>query len=98
MMLTSVLMPMRNAAPYVKSAIESVLAHQSSPLELVVMDDGSTDDSAAIVRSIIDKRVRLYPGPQAGISACLNAAWAHCSGDVVMRCDADDLFTPARPS
>jgi glycosyltransferase involved in cell wall biosynthesis len=95
-MLTSVLMPMRNAAPYVKAAIDSVLAHQGSPLELIVMDDGSTDESAAIVRSIEDARVRLYPGPQKGISACMNAAWAHATGDVVMRCDADDLFTPGR--
>lgn len=95
-MRVSVLMPMRNAAPYVKAAIDSVLAYREGPLELIVMDDGSTDRSADVVRALGDPRIRLSAGPQRGISACLNAAWSQACGEVVMRCDADDLYTPGR--
>jgi glycosyltransferase involved in cell wall biosynthesis len=96
MTLVSVLMPMRNAGPFVRAALESVLAQDGADLEVVVIDDGSTDGSAAAVRGLGDPRVRLLPGPCRGIAAAFNAALAEARGDLVVRCDADDLYPPGR--
>jgi len=91
----SVLMPMRNAAPYVAAALNSLLADDLN-LEIVVIDDGSTDGCADIVRQRKDPRVRLLRGPERGIAACLNMALENSSGTYWMRCDADDLYPPGR--
>lgn len=98
--LISVLMPMRNAAEYVQQAVHSVLEQGDGPegvdLELIVVDDGSTDDSAAIVEAFQDSRIRLLPGPERGIPAAMNAALAAARGTFVARCDADDFYMPGR--
>ena len=54
----SAIMPMRNAQAYVRAAAESVLQERGLALELVVVDDGSTDDSRACVQGLADPRVR----------------------------------------
>lgn len=92
----SVLMPMRNAEAYVQEAIESVLACQDVPLELIVIDDGSTDGSRSIVEKLDDARIRLIDGPCRGISAAMNKGMNFASGAVVMRCDSDDIYPPGR--
>ncbi|MEM7682926.1 MAG: glycosyltransferase family A protein [Planctomycetota bacterium] len=95
----TVLMPMRNARPWVADALRSILDGQTdaaTPLEVVVIDDGSTDGSADAVAALQDPRVRVIPGPQRGISAAFNAGLAEARGDVLMRCDADDLYELGR--
>jgi GT2 family glycosyltransferase len=92
----SVLMPMRNAEAFVRSAVRSVLSQKGVNLELIVVDDGSTDGSAAAVGGIGDPRVRVIDGPRRGIAAALNTALAAARGAVVARCDADDLYPPGR--
>lgn len=92
----SILMPMRNAADYVGQAVACVLAERQVPLELVVVDDRSTDDSATRVREVGDPRVRVIPGPGRGIAAAMNVALEAARGDIIMRCDADDLYLPGR--
>jgi len=94
----SVLMPMRNAAAYVEAALRSVLAERDVPLEVVITDDGSTDCSRAVVEGIGDPRVRVIDGPRKGIAAAFNAAFDAARGDVIMRCDADDLYPAGRIS
>jgi glycosyltransferase involved in cell wall biosynthesis len=96
MPLISVIIPMRNAEPFVRAAIESVLAQRDVELEMIVIEDGSTDRSADVVRSIADPRVRIIPGPQKGISAAFNAGLAAAKGEFLARCDADDLYPPDR--
>jgi glycosyltransferase involved in cell wall biosynthesis len=98
MSLISVIIPMRNAEPYVRAAVESVLAQRGEgfDLEVVVIDDGSTDGSAEVVRGIGDSRVRVIPGPQKGISAAFNAGLAQAKGEFLARCDADDLYPAGR--
>ncbi len=88
----SIVMPMRNAERFVEASVRSVLNQREADLELIVVDDGSTDRSAEIVRAIQDDRVRLIPGPQAGIASAVNAGLAACLGDVFIRCDSDDLL------
>lgn len=95
-MLVSVIMPMRNAAPYVEEAISSVLQCNTINIELLVIDDGSTDNSREIVAGINDSRIRLLNGPQKGISNCLNVGIKEARGDFIMRCDADDRYPAGR--
>lgn len=88
----SIVMPMRNAAAYVRDALTSLLAQDWENLEIVVIDDGSTDTSASIVESLKDPRIRLVPGPRRGIAAALNAGLAAATGELFCRCDADDWY------
>ena len=90
----SILMPMRNAAAFVAESVRSVLAERSLALELIVIDDGSTDGSAEAVRGVADERVRIEPGPQRGIAPALNAALQLSRGRYLHRCDSDDLIEP----
>ncbi len=96
MTLVSVVMPMRNAAPFVRAALESVLGQAGVDLEVVVINDGSTDGSEKVVEGLGDPRIRLLPGPCQGIAAALNMAIGAARGDVIARCDADDLLPPGR--
>ncbi len=94
--LISIIMPMRDAERYVDEAIRSLLAQRDVSIEIVVIDDGSTDRSADIIRAIDDARIRLIPGPQRGIAAALNAGLAAARGEYFARCDADDVYAPDR--
>ena len=94
--VVSVLMPMRNPGRFLRAAVASVLEQQGAELELIVIDDGSTDGSRELLAGLADRRIVLVEGPRAGIAACMNAGLARASGDVVMRCDADDLFPSGR--
>ncbi|MEM6749781.1 MAG: glycosyltransferase family 2 protein [Planctomycetota bacterium] len=95
----TVVMPMRNARPWVAEALRSILDEPGCPpeaLEVVVIDDGSTDGSADAVAELSDARIRVVPGPRRGISAAFNAGLAEARGGVLMRCDADDVYEPGR--
>jgi GT2 family glycosyltransferase len=94
--IVSIIMPMRNAGAFVDRALASILQECEIPLEVVVVDDGSTDGSANRVGAIADPRIRLISGPQQGIAAALNAGLAQAKGDIFMRCDADDLYASGR--
>jgi len=96
MMRISVLIPCRNAERYIRATLDSVLAQKDVDLEIVVIDDGSTDRSMDVVREVNDSRIRIIPGPQRGISAAFNAGLAAATGPLVARCDADDLYPPDR--
>lgn len=93
----SVLMPVYNAAPFVEQAVRSILQQTFTDLELIVVDDGSTDGSAQIVAAIADPRLRLVRQPtNAGIVAALNTALEHARGEYLARMDADDISEPQR--
>ena len=94
--LVSVLVSCYNYEPYVVAAVESALAQTWTPVEVVVVDDGSTDGSAERVRQRFgaDARVRLLSQANAGQAAAMNAAVAAARGEVLCFLDADDLFEP----
>ena len=95
----TVVMPVRNGEPYVSSAVESVLACTSVALELLVVDDGSTDRTRSIVRARSDPRVRIIDGPENVVADAMTLAVREARGHIVMRCDADDCYPgPAAPS
>jgi len=96
MCLITVLMPMRNAQRYVQEALQSVLSQTGVDLEVLVIDDGSTDQSAEIVSRMEDPRIRMVPGPCGGISVALNHGLELATGEFIARCDADDIYPADR--
>ncbi|TMM11381.1 MAG: glycosyltransferase [Actinobacteria bacterium] len=83
-----------NAAPYVGETIASVLAQDYEPLELIVVDDGSDDGTAEIVKTFPD--VRYFFQPNAGNGAARNRAIEAAGGELFAFLDADDRFTPGK--
>lgn len=92
----SVLMPVKNAASFVRQAVESVLQQSGVELELVVIEDGSTDGSEEILASLEDPRIRLLSGNRKGIAEALNLGLEAAEGAFVARCDADDIWAAGR--
>ena len=93
MPLVSVVIPSYNAARYVGAAISSVLAQTAPDLEVVVVDDGSTDDTEAVVRRF-GPAVRYHRQRHAGVAAARNRGLAESSGKYVGFLDADDTWLP----
>jgi glycosyltransferase involved in cell wall biosynthesis len=92
--LVTVIMAAYNAEEYVGATLESVLAQTWQPLEVVVVDDGSTDRTGEIVQSFAD--VRYTRQENAGPSSARNAAAAQARGVFLANCDSDDLLPPTR--
>ena len=92
--LVSVLIPCINAARYVGAAIESVLAQTYSPIEVIVVDDGSTDGSAAKVMAFADRGVVLVEQAKGNAAAARNRGFTQSTGAFVLFLDADDLIAP----
>ena len=92
----SVIIPLYNKAPYVAKAIESVLAQTFSDYELVIVDDGSKDDSARIAAKTIEGRTncRLIHQENAGVSMARNNGVASSHGEYLCFLDADDWWEP----
>lgn len=93
----SVVMPVHNGADYVIGAVMSILGQSLRDLELLVIDDHSTDASAGLVAQLEDPRIRLLrnPGPK-GFSHSLNLGIERAQGTYIARMDADDEALPAR--
>ncbi len=92
----SVVLPVYNAVRTVRRAVESVLRQTMDDLELIVVDDGSTDGSLEAVRAVADERVRVVERPHAGVAAAANAGTAEARAAFVARMDADDVSHPER--
>lgn len=90
----SVVVPAKNAAPYIREAIGSALVQGDDVAEVIVVDDGSTDDTAAIVRSIRDSRVHLLANESTGVSAARNLGARAARGHWLLFLDADDRLRP----
>ena len=92
----SVVMPAYNTAAWVGPAIESVLNQTRRDFELIVVDDGSTDDTVATVERFVrqNERISLITQPHRGSSAARNAAIARSVGEYVSFIDSDDLWLP----
>jgi glycosyltransferase involved in cell wall biosynthesis len=94
--LVSVIIPVYNGAAYLREALESVAAQDYAPVEVIVADDGSTDDSAAIAASFAD--VTVLPLLRGGVSRARNRAVAESRGEFLAFLDADDRWMPGKLS
>ena len=94
----SVLMPVYNAARYLAEAVESVLAQTFTDFEFVIVDDGSTDRSPAMLDAYAkrDARIKIIRRPNTGIVGALNDGLRECRGELIARMDADDVSLPER--
>ena len=96
--LVSVIMAAFNAAGSIEETCRSVLGQTYPHLELIVVDDGSSDETASIVATLeaADRRVRLITQPNRGVATARNAAIAQASGQFIAPIDADDLWLPTK--
>ena len=93
----SVVMPVYNGEMYLRAAIESILSQTFRDFELLLIDDGSTDGTAAILaRYRRDSRLRAISRENRGLIASLNEGWQRARGEYVARMDADDISRPDR--
>lgn len=90
----SVVIPAYNAGLWIGEAIESVLNQSFHRLELIVVDDGSNDDTLSIAKSFTDPRIRFLHQENRGLSAARNAGIRESRGEYVAFLDADDIFRP----
>lgn len=96
-MKASVVLPVYNKAPFLKACLDSVFAQSFTDYELIAVDDASTDDSLAILRSTMDHRLRIITldrnvGPGGAAQRGMDVA----KGEYILRVDADDVMLPGR--
>ena len=94
--LVSVIVPLYNAAPFVEQTLASIVASTYRPIEVVVVDDGSTDESLRIAQTFANAhtQVRVLQQAHAGVSAARNKAIAEALGEWILPVDADDRISP----
>jgi glycosyltransferase involved in cell wall biosynthesis len=95
--LVSVVLPVFNAAEFVEEALESILNQTYKNLQIIIIDDGSTDGSAEIVRKFNDSRIQLHKHPtNQGLISTLNEGFELAQGNYIARMDADDVALATR--
>ena len=94
--LVSVIIPAYNAEKFIERTLQSVLTQTYKHIEVLVVDDGSQDSTAAIVASVAqtDPRVTLLQQPNSGVAAARNLAITRSTGEFIAPIDADDLWHP----
>lgn len=93
----TVLMSVHNGGRWLRAAVESVLAQTWRDFEFLILDDASTDDSAAQIAAFCDPRIRLLRLEEnLGLTRCLNLGLREARGEFIARQDADDLSAPER--
>ncbi|MCC3605032.1 MAG: glycosyltransferase family 2 protein [Microcoleus sp. PH2017_29_MFU_D_A] len=94
--LISVIIPAYNAEEFIAQTIESVLSQTYQNIEILVVDDGSTDTTAEIIKSFAqkDSRIILLQQSNAGVATARNLAYLHSKGEHIAPIDADDIWYP----
>lgn len=88
----SVIVPLYNKAAYIEKTVKSILAQTEQDFEIIVVDDGSTDDSALIVEKIQNEKIRLLKQKNQGVSAARNYGIQNAQGEYIAFLDADDFW------
>jgi len=92
--LVSILIPAYNAQRWIADTIQSALAQTWPRKEIIVVDDGSTDQTLSVARRFASRTVSVVAQPNQGASAARNKALELCQGDYIQWLDADDLLSP----
>jgi len=92
------LLPVYNCPQYVGVAIESILAQTFNEFELLILDDGSTDETPEVIKKYNDSRIRKFRHPNRGLAGTLNVGIQYSRGEFIARQDQDDVSHPERLS
>ena len=92
----SVIIPVYNKREYIKETVNSVLNQDFGSFEIIVVDDGSTDDSLEVVKSISDPRLQIFSQSNSGVERSRNFGFSKSVGPFVVFLDADDLMSSNR--
>lgn len=92
----SVIIPIYNTAPYLRRCIESIIKSEYRNIEVICINDGSTDDSRSILADLesIDSRIKVFDQINSGVSAARNRGLEQCTGDLIAFVDSDDMVHP----
>ena len=90
--MISILLPVYNSELFIKNTIDSVLNSTHKAFELIIINDGSEDNSLDIIKSYDDPRIKLYNKSNSGLIETLNYGIKKCKNDIIMRIDSDDII------
>lgn len=90
----SVIIPVYNAEKYIAATLNSVLQQTWKNVEIIIVDDGSTDNSLPITKEYESSNIRIISQENKGASACRNKGLLHATGEYIQFLDADDLLSP----
>jgi len=93
--LVSVCIPVYNREEYIENTVNSVLGQTFQNFEIIIIDDGSTDNSILIIKSIQDSRIKLFQnGVNKGVVYSRNRYLEEASGNFIAMLDSDDIWAP----
>lgn len=90
----SIIIPVYNKAEYVARCLNSIIEQDYTDFEIIIIDDGSTDESASIIKQFTDKRINLIHTVNQGVSAARNRGMAEAKGKYLLFVDSDDYISP----
>ena len=92
----TVIVPVYNGMPFLKETIESILNQTYKDFHLLIVNDGSTDESSEYLKTLTDSRIEVKHQSNMGLCASLNQAVASCDSELIARLDQDDVALPSR--
>jgi glycosyltransferase involved in cell wall biosynthesis len=92
----SILLPVFNCELFIKSAIQSIINNSFENYEIIVINDGSTDDTLKVINQFTDSRIKFFNKENSGLIETLNYGLDKCSYSIIMRMDGDDLIHPEK--
>jgi len=92
--VVSIVIPCYNSARFLRAAIDSALAQDYKPIEIIAVDDGSTDETHEILESY-GSAIEVVTQANAGVSAARNKGFSVAKGDVIVLLDSDDVLLPS---
>lgn len=92
--MISIIIPLYNKQDYIRATLDSIFSQSFKDFEVIVVNDGSTDESLTVVKNYYDKRLRVFDKENGGVSRARNYGYEQSKGDWVIFLDADDTIAP----
>ena len=92
----SILLPVYNGEKFIVESINSIFENRYQNFEIVIIDDGSTDNTATLIKKFKDDRIHLFKKSNSGLVESLNYGISKCKNEIIMRMDADDRLHPSK--